>query len=188
MARSALPPLCLAPYATLPCASNDLSRRRDESRSIVMRDGRELFRAPRDHKARDERKSMPVDPETGYVSSSATLKSGRRVPLGDPRMSRAQLDATPAWTRGTGPRRNLMRRGGHKPGALLYSAPRRVDATAATATARSDARSASRNADGCPAHQEAIWVREGRRPGHCPRLPRSQLLDVGVDHGGMMGP
>ena len=39
----------------------------------------------------------------------------------------------------------------------------------------------------CPAHQEAIWVREGRRPGHCPRLPRSQLLDVGVDHGGMMG-
>ena len=23
--------------------------------------------------------------------------------------------------------------------------------------------------------------------GHCPRLPRSQLLDVGVDHGGMMG-
>ena len=28
---------------------------------------------------------------------------------------------------------------------------------------------------------------EGRRPGHCPRLPRSQLLDVGVDHGGMMG-
>ena len=149
-----------------------------------------------DHKARDS-ESMPVDLRrqvnvyVGYLKTYGcrylrdpsvwhTLNSTEDAFRAD---ARNGSKAMPPYLSG----RNLCvrGRGGHKPLSLFCPVACGCHRGDRDCSLRCPEREPSTPT--CPAHQEAIWVREGRRPGHCPRLPRSQLLDVGVDHGGMMG-
>ena len=149
-----------------------------------------------DHKARDS-ESMPVDLRRQVNVYVGYLKKYGCRYLRDPSVwhdlnstedafrtdARNGSKAMPPYLSG----RNLCvrGRGGHKPLSLFCPVACGCHRGDRDCSLRCPEREPATPT--CPAHQEAIWVREGRRPGHCPRLPRSQLLDVGVDHGGMMG-